>query len=348
MHLNWTRREFLATAAGSAAGLSVGLPIAAAQAPSGQPAARAAGGSVVIASANGLGAVARALELLRQGADPLDAAIAGVNLVEDDPNDHSVGLGGLPNEDGVVELDASVMHGPTHKAGAVAALENVRNPARVALEVLRRTDHVLLVGAGALKFARSLGFPEQDLLTDRSRQAWLRWKAALNPDDDWLDEDQRIDTGIPRTNGTIHVSAVNAAGDLGSCTSTSGLSYKLAGRVGDSPIVGAGMFVDNDVGAAGATGRGESVIKSAGAFAVVRNMAEGMEPAEACLAVLKWIAAHTKRRDLLNARGEPKFDVALYALRKDGACGAACMHEGEKFAVIDEGEARLEPCAWLY
>ena len=150
------------------------------------------------------------MELIAGGTDPLEAAVAGVTIVEDNPNDMSVGYGGLPNADGVVQLDASVMHGPTHTAGAVGALENIRNPAQVALEVLKRTDHVLLVGAGALAFAKAVGFEEQDMLTDRARAAWLRWKANLNRNDDWLDRDQQIET--PHTDGTIHLSAVNAVG----------------------------------------------------------------------------------------------------------------------------------------
>jgi len=284
--------------------------------------------------------------MIAGGTDPVEAAVAGVSIVEDDPDDMSVGYGGLPNEHGVVQLDASVMHGPTHTAGAVAALENIRNPAQVALEVLKRTDHVLLVGAGALAFAKAVGFKEQNMLTDRARQAWLRWKANLNPNDDWLDGDQQIQT--PHTDGTIHVSAVNAAGDLGACTTTSGLSYKLAGRVGDSPIIGAGMFVDNQVGSAGATGRGEAVIQSAGSFAVVRAMDDGLEPTEACLKVLKWIADHTKRRVLLNDRGEPAFQVTMYALRKDGVYGAASMRKGASFTVHDGTEAQKERCRYLF
>ncbi len=323
-----------------------------------RPAARR---PAAIASANGLAALRRAIELILGGADPLDAAVEGVVLVEDDPEDDSVGYGGLPNEDGVVELDASVMHGPSHKAGAVAAIRNIRNPSRVALEVMRRTDHVLLVGQGALDFAKALGFPEQDLLTEKSRQAWLRWKANLNAQDDWLDENQQIRTKrkgaapgaaapstVPHTTGTVHVSAVDAEGDLGACTSTSGLSYKLPGRVGDSPIVGAGLFCDNQVGSAGSTGRGEAVLESAGSFQVVRNMADGLDPTEACLKVLKWIADHTRRPDLLDAQGHPGFDVTMYALRKDGAFGSATMRGRRKFAVHDGREARLEQCVALY
>jgi N4-(beta-N-acetylglucosaminyl)-L-asparaginase len=346
------RRAFLAT---GAAGLPLlaGLPSPARPGPAVQPGRR----PCVVSSANGLAAVTEAMRRLRGGEPPVDAVVAGVSLVEDDPEDMSVGLGGLPNEEGVVELDASVMDGPSHKAGAVAALRNIRNPSQVALRVLRRTDHVLLVGEGALKFARAHGFKEENLLTERAREAWLRWKEELSADDDWLNREQHVPAGrrsasaaepVPTTMGTIHCAAVNEAGDLGACTTTSGLSYKIPGRVGDSPIVGAGMFVDNAVGAAGATGRGESVIQSCGAFQVVRHMAEGVEPTEACLRVLRFIAEHTRRPDLLNERGEPNFGVVLYALRKDGVTGGAAMRGGQRYAIHDGTEARLLECARLF
>ncbi len=310
----------------------------------------------VISSANGLSATNRITEQMRRGTDVLDAVVAGINEVEDDPQDTSVGYGGLPNADGVVELDAAVMHGPTHQSGAVAARRNIRNHSLVAVQVMRRTGHVLLVGQAAFEFARSLGFPEQDLLTDTSRAAWLKWKANLNHDDDWLDDDQRADPrsrggpveSIPFTEGTIHVSAVDDRGDLAACTSTSGLSYKIPGRVGDSPIVGAGLFLDNAVGSAGSTGRGEAVIESVASFEVVRHMADGIDPTEACLRAVRSIVRHTRRPYLQNSRGEPDFQVTMYALRKDGACGAACLRKGKSFAVHDGTQARLEPCAYLF
>lgn len=321
----------------------------------------------VISSRNGLPAVSRAMEMLRAGSSPTDAVVEGVVLVENDPDDHSVGYGGLPNEHGVVELDSSVMDGPMHKAGAVAALQNIRNPSRVALRVLRDTDHVLLVGEGALQFARACGFKEENLLTDDAREAWLNWKRNLNPKDDWLDDDQRLDSGnrepgignrrsdarsqsqdVPFTWGTIHCAAVDADGDLGAVTTTSGLSWKLPGRVGDSPIVGAGMYVLNEIGAAGATGRGESVIQSCGAFQIVRHMADGDDPTDACLKVLKWIADHTKRHDLLDDHGRPNFEVTFYALRKDGAYGSATMLGPRQFTVHDGTTARHLPCARLF
>ena len=288
------------------------------------------------------------------------AVVEGVRVIEDDPNDMSVGYGGLPNEDGVVQLDASVMDGASHKAGAVAALERVQNPAAVALKVLRETDHVMLVGKGALQFARAHGFPEKEsLLTEKSHRAWLRWKRNLNPNDDWLDDDQILPEHkedkqaaahepIPYTWGTIHCAAVDENGDVGACTSTSGLSYKIPGRVGDSPIIGAGMFVSNEVGAAGATGRGESVIQSCGAFQVVRNMADGDSPEDACLKVLKWIADHTRRSDLLDENGRPNFEVMLYALRKDGTFGGATMLQPRPMFIHDGVDSRAVRCPSLF
>ncbi len=299
------------------------------------------------------------MELIAAGRDPVDAVVEGVRIVEDDPDDTSVGFGGLPNEDGVVQLDASVMHGPTHKAGAVAAIEGIRNPAAVALQVLKRTDHVLLVGEGAKRFALAQGFVEENLLTDRARRAWLRWKASLSDRDDWLDDEQSdfppqedgpgaMAAPHERTWGTINCSAVDDAGDLASCTTTSGLSYKIPGRVGDSPIVGAGMYVDNEVGAAGATGRGEAVIQSCGAYTIVREMEAGRSPTEACLAALERIASRTRQRRLLDDRGRPNFQVVMYAVRKDGAYGGASMLPGRSFAVHDGEHVRLAECAALF
>ncbi len=318
-------------------------------------------GPVCIASGNGVPAVAKAWDLMHAGRDTAEAIVAGVRIVEEDPNDMSVGYGGLPNDRGVVQLDASVMHGPTHKAGAVACLENIKTPASVALEILRRTDHVMLVGQGAKEFAIALGFPEENLLTEQARKAWLRWKANHGPNDDWLNPEQmdwefdkdghgthtavaqnQSDDPIPFTTGTIHCSALNDKGEISGCTTTSGLSYKIPGRVGDSPIIGAGMYVDNEIGAAGATGRGEAVIQSCGSFLAVQFMDQGMTPNEACRAVLKRIADRTKQKRLLNAKGEPNFQVTMYAMRKDGAYGSATMRPGGTFAVCDdEGPRRL-------
>jgi N4-(beta-N-acetylglucosaminyl)-L-asparaginase len=280
-----------------------------------------------------------------RGADPLDAAIAGVNIQELDPEDDSVGLGGLPNEDGVVQLDASCMHGPTKRAGAVAALEDIATPSLVAKAVMDYTDHILLVGAGAKRFALQMGFKEQNLLTEKSRQEWLRWKARLNAGDAWLDHDD--DVAIKFTTGTINMCAVNAAGDIGSVTTTSGLAWKLSGRAGDSPIIGAGQYCDNAVGAAGSTGRGEANIKACGAFLTVEFMRQGMAPEQACLKTLERVVAMTERR-LLDDRGRPRFSLNYYAVAKDGRTGGAALYQGARYAVADEKGARLVDSAYLF
>jgi len=350
-----SRRAFIA---GSAA---AGLAVTAGQRASAQPAGiRAGGAAVAISSGNGPRATARAYEMLIGGADPLDAIVAGVKIVEDDPNDMTVGYGGLPNEEGIVELDASVMHGPTHRAGAVASLRNIKNPAAVAREVARRTDHCLIVGEGALKFAKRLGFKEENLLTERAREAWLRWRAQLNRNDDWLQEDefdlptadgQEVsfdERGIPHTYGTIHCSALTAGGDLAGCTTTSGLSWKLPGRVGDSPIIGAGCYTDNAIGSAGATGRGEAVIQVCGAHSVVMRMEAGDHPTQACRHVLEKIADRTRLKRLQTADGRPNFNVTLYALRKDGAFGSACIYKGGSYAVTDAQGTRVEQSTFLH
>ncbi|MEZ5978043.1 MAG: N(4)-(beta-N-acetylglucosaminyl)-L-asparaginase [Planctomycetota bacterium] len=345
------RRRFLQASAATAAAVGLSPASFARTAPTGEH-ARPAGGPIAIASGNGLEAVRRAVQRMNEGVDPMDAIVEGVGIVEADPEDTSVGYGGLPNADGVVQLDSCVMHGPTHRAGSVGALEDTIHAAQVALAVLKQTDHVMLVGEGATRFARELGFPKVDMLTPRARAAWLRWRANLNPDDDYLDADQQIhsdgEKDVPYTTGTIHCSGLAANGDNAGVTTTSGLSYKIPGRVGDSPIIGAGNYCDGVVGSAGATGRGEAVIQVCGAFMAVREMEDGRSPTEACLAVLKRIADRTKRPHLLDAKGRPNFDVVMYALRKDGAFGSASMFGDRTFAVCDEKGARLEKCAGLF
>lgn len=352
MNTDFTRRGFLhSTAALMAAGaLRPATTRASSQAP---PAAGA--GPVVVSSANGLPATAKAAEMILAGADTLDAVIAGVNIVEEDPSDHTVGFGGLPNEDGVVELDSSVMHGPSCGAGAVASLRNIKTPSRVAKLVMTRTDHVLIVGEGALRFARAHGFEEVNLLTEEARKIWLDWKERHSDDDDWLPPadaaDQRRGAAapvFPFTYGTISCLAVNSARDISGVTTTSGLSYKIPGRVGDSPIIGAGLFVDNEVGACGSTGRGEAVLKICGSHTVVEAMRGGMEPQQACLHALKRIVANTKEARLLKKDGRPDFDVKFYAIAKDGRFGAASIWSGSQFAVYADGKNRLESGGYLF
>ena len=307
---------------------------------------------VIVSSGNGVKHLPLVMEQILKGVEPLDAVILGVNQVENDPNDMSVGYGGLPNERGVVQLDASVMHGPTHNAGAVAALEGIKNPSKVAKLVMERTDHVLLVGEGAFEFAKAHGFKKENLLTDRARQVWLRWKENLNNRDDWLPpvdkKSASSEGGLSRDWGTINCSAVDNNGDLVSVTTTSGLSFKIPGRTGDSPIIGAGLYVDNEVGAAGSTGRGEANLKNLSSFMVVEFMRSGMSPTDACLAVCKRIADHTKLPHLLDENGRVNFNVSFYAVNKSGAYGAACIMGGGRFAVCDQKGARLEKMAYLY
>lgn len=335
--------------------------------------------NVVIASANGLACCRKAMDVLEAGGDTLDAAIAGVNLVELDPADNSVGYGGLPNENGVVELDASVMHGPTRRAGSVASLRNIKTPSAVAKLVMERTDHIMLVGEGALAFAKAMGFREEELLTEESRLAWLAWKRSLrdrNGHNNWSDgldappgkpqawwkpqfphatEDQVAWAEWVARNpptGTINCLALNAKGEISGVTTTSGLAWKIAGRVGDSPIIGAGLYVDQDVGAAGSTGRGEENIRIAGAHTIVELMRAGRSPKEAVMEALKRVARNYNNDERLE-----KFDLNFYALRIDGEYAGASLWSGSrrrdgsftsrKFAVNTGGESRLEDCVYL-
>ncbi len=350
---DWNRRDVLKT--GLAAGVgSFGVP---AKAPT--VITRQAKRPIVISSGNGLAAADKAMTMVAAGADTLDAVIAGVNIVELDPNDMSVGYGGLPNEDGVVQLDASVMHGPTRRAGAVAAIEGVKTPSNVAQLVAYRTDHVLLVGEGATRFAQAHGYGPEDLLTDHSRAAWLRWKENLSDQDDWFPP-ERDATGsaadmapIERHHGTINCNAVDAAGDISGVTTTSGMSYKIPGRAGDSPIIGAGLYVDNEVGACGSTGRGEANMVECASFLVVEFMRAGAQPKDAAIEALARIADKTVSPRLLTDGGRPNFGLNFYCLNKAGEYAGASMY-GEsdgrtaRFAVNDGGESRLEDCVALY
>lgn len=348
--MSFDRRELLQSAlAAAAASLCGAQPGTTAS----RSAGAARGGPIVVGSGNGLAACTRAYEGLLRNDDPLDAVVAGVNIIEDDPNDQTVGLGGLPNEDGVVELDSSVMHGPTAKGGSVASLRNIRNPSRVAQLVMQRTDHVLLVGERALRFARAHGFVEENLLTEKSRADWLRWKESLSPRDNWIAPASQPASAPGRAGirepsyGTVTCLALTTSGDLAGCTSTSGLAWKIPGRVGDSPILGAGLYVDNETGACGSTGRGEANLLNLSSFLVVELMRAGRTPEEACLAALERIARKTEPR-LRGDDGRPVFGLKLYAVRKDGMIGGASLGKPGEIAVHDaDGPRRVPTPAYL-
>jgi len=327
---------------------------------------RFAGKNCVVGSANGLhtdrpSGVKIAYDKIMKGEDTLDAIIAGVNTQELDPEDNSVGYGGLPNADGVVQLDASCMHGPTKRAGAVGSLEGIDTPSKVAKAIMDYTDHIFLVGHDAKRFALAMGFTERDLLTPKSKAAFEKWKADPKAYTPWVkqppnrmrprggfdEQDYYEERGIPWTHGTINMNAVNAAGDVSSVTTTSGISWKVPGRVGDSPVIGAGEYTDNTVGAAGSTGRGESNIMVCGAFLAVEYMRQGVAPEQALVNVMKRVIEHSEKR-LLDDKGRPFFDLTFYAVTKDGRYAGACAYEGAKYAVCDEKGPRLETCAYLF
>ena len=353
-----TRRDFLgATALGT---LSLGL-----EAQEKREESKAPGGSrpnIIISSGNGFDTIEEGHKILSQGGDTLDAALRVVRGPEDDANDDSVGLGGLPNEEGVVELDACCMHGPTRRAGSVGGVRNIKNVSLVAKAVMERTGHVMLVGEGAERFAVAQGFPRESLLTEHSRKLWLLWKETHS---DWwgpglaspewnkrvlpphhsdnfeervhrlleVAESLGIEPGLRRAavhkvlfppTGTIHCSALNEKGELSGCTTTSGLAWKLPGRCGDSPVIGAGCYTDPDVGSAGATGSGEENIKVAGAHTIIENMRHGMSPHDAGMDALQRIV-HNYNHDMERLRF---MDMTYYVLRKDGAYAGVSLWTG--------------------
>ena len=385
----WSRRKFFLTSlAGTAAAGTTNLLAGARpttdlanHSPFGQGAGKGQR-PVMISSANGVHALGKGMDILKAGGDTLEAAVAAVTVVEDDPDDDSVGYGGLPNEEGEVELDASVMHGPTRRAGSVGGVRRIKNVARLAKAVMERTNHVMIAGDGARRFAVAQGFEEMNLLTEHSRKIWLAWKASNSfnwrPGTDspeWngkaagktrLDSDafrgqlaeicgndpllaaHAMDVILNPPTGTINCLAVNQKGEISGTTTTSGLAWKIPGRIGDSPIIGAGLYVDGDVGGAGSTGKGEENIKISGGHTIVEMMRKGMSPTDACLEAL-----HRVARNYNNDKKKlATFHIYFYALNKDGVHGSASLwrngydpNKRAKYAVHDGAEGRLADCA---
>jgi N4-(beta-N-acetylglucosaminyl)-L-asparaginase len=359
------RRDFMTAATGAGLLAAAARPLA-----GGSPTmiTQSASRPVVVASGNGhrfrnggpKTCVETAFEMMTKGTDVLDALIAGVNIVELDPEDTSVGYGGLPNADGVVQLDASLMHGPRKRAGAVGALEGVKTPSLVAKQVLERTDHHLIVGKDAQVFARNMGFEIlPDLNTARSRAAWLEWKKLTDPTRWIKDPVEReaaerqvlldmIARGLvdeQHVYGTINCNGVNAKGEVCGVTTTSGLAWKIPGRLGDSPILGAGLYVDGEVGAAGSTGRGEANLFGLCSYLVVEEMRRGKHPKDAGLEACRRIQANTIEPRLLNNRGLPNFNVNFYVLNRRGDFAGVALYSpggGGTYAVCDEKGPRVE------
>ena len=335
-------------------------------------------------------AITRAFRGISSGEDVLDAIVAGVNIPELDPEERGIGYGGLPNADGVVQLDSCLMHGPKKWAGGVAGIEGVKTPSLVAKAVAELTDHHLIVGKGAQDFARALGFQiHDDLNTEESRALWLEWRRRVDPSH-WLDPEDRVRrSGFPERNGegddpdafydtrlqdfyrasldaglsmvddnlipehsfwgTTSLEGLSADGDICGVTTTSGLSWKIPGRAGDSPILGAGQYVDNEVGACGSTGRGEANLYNCASFLIVELMRQGMSPKDAGIAALARVRDNTIESRLLNTRGLPNFDLRFFILNKQGDYAGVAMYGSSEstFAVCDENGAREEPLEGL-
>jgi N4-(beta-N-acetylglucosaminyl)-L-asparaginase len=384
-----SRRDFISTAVAGSLAVSLGQKAQAQNKPAGQSGVGSGGKSPIMISAfNGFAYIEDAFQFLKGGGDTLDAALRVVQGPENDPNDTSVGLGGLPNEEGVVELDACCMHGPTRRAGSVGGVRNIKNVSLVSKAVMDHTGHVMLVGEGAERFAVAQGFPRENLLTDSTRKNWLlykethsdwwgpglsdpqwkkRWARRRQSAEDFklrLQQMQEVaaEIGIPPEErlaairkviypptGTIHCSALNEKGEMSGCTTTSGLAWKLPGRCGDSPIIGAGCFTDQEVGSAGATGSGEENIKVAGAHTIIENMRHGMSPLDAGMDALKRIV-RTYNGDMERL----KFvDMTYYVLRKDGAFAGVSLWEGYEEGkphqiVIHDGTRRAEKTSHLF
>ena len=387
-----SRRDFLNSAWAGSVAVALSDKTVVGQQVSGknEGAGRASKLPVIICAANGYNYLDEAYAFLSgRGGDTLDAALKVVQGPENDPNDESVGLGGHPNEEGVVELDACCMHGPTRTAGSVGGVRNIKNVSLLSNAVRLHTGHVMLVGEGAERFAVAQGFQRENLLTDKSRKEWLLWKEThsdwwgpgiSSPEwrnrfrapahaDEWQLRIERMnqvaaDIGIPvelrdeairyvifPPTGTIHCSALNEKGEISGCTTTSGLAWKIPGRVGDSPIIGAGCFTDQDVGSAGATGNGEENIKVSGAHTIVENMRHGMSPLDAGMDALKRIV-----RNYNNERERLQYmDMIYYVLRKDGAYAGVSLWEGygpdggkPHQIAIHDGTRRLEKTVSLF
>jgi N4-(beta-N-acetylglucosaminyl)-L-asparaginase len=319
---------------------------------------------VVVASSNGnkfknggsKTCVETAFSMITSGSDVLDSLIAGVNIIELDPLDDSVGYGGLPNADGVVQLDSCCMHGPRKRAGGVAEIEGVRTPSKVAQMVMDYSDHHLIVGKGAQDFARNMGFKiEDDLNTENSRQKWLEWKRRtdplhyLNPKErqqayhkvamdmiaeGWIDPEHYY--------GTINCDGINAKGEICGVTTTSGLAWKIPGRAGDSPILGAGLYVDGEVGAAGSTGRGEANLFNLCSYLIVEEMRRGSHPKDAALTALRRVAKNTVEKRLLTAKGQPNFGLNSYCLNAKGEYAGASMYESTYAVCTEKGPETLK------
>ena len=383
--LKFSRRDFIATAAVTSAALTVdGLTVPlAAQSSTPNPSNNARKKPIIISAANGFNYLERGFDALRKGGDTLEAVMEVIRGPEDDPNDTSVGYGGLPNEEGVVELDSCCMHGPTRLAGSVAAVRNIKNVSLLAKTVMEHTGHVMLVGEGAERFGYAHGFPKEDLLTDSMRKIWLLWKETMSNQDWWgpglaspeyklpeeaqnaqeywdrrlaqmeklaeqlgIAPEQReiaINKVLNPPTGTINCSALNEKGEMSSATTTSGLAWKIPGRAGDSPIIGAGCYCDQDVGAAGATGNGEENIKVCGAFAIVENMRRGMTPEQAGMDALKRIVRNFES----NKKKLEYMDMQYYVLRKDGAYAGVTLwgktsSGADKYFAVNDGTPRRE------
>jgi N4-(beta-N-acetylglucosaminyl)-L-asparaginase len=383
-----SRRDFFARTAWGALAASLNPQHSSAQEARRAQTMTAAGArNIIIAAGNGFEHLDPAFDLLSHGGDTLDAALRIVKGPEDDPNDDSVGLGGLPNEEGVVELDSCCMHGPSRRAGSVGGVRNIKNVSLVAKEVMFHTGHVMLVGEGAERFAVARGFPRENLLTEAARKVWLLWKETHSDwwgpgladpswnermkqrlhSDDFRPRIQRMyevaaDLGIPAARqrdairkvlfpptGTIHCSALNQKGEISGTTTTSGLAWKLPGRCGDSPIIGAGCYTDQDVGSAGATGSGEENIKVAGAHTIIENMRKGMSPFDAGMDALK--------RIVRNYNGDMErlkyVDMTYYILRKDGAYAGVSLWTGYEpgkphTIAVHDGSRRREKTTSLF